>query len=508
MTSLPASCLPVQKPIRLISLAFTAGLILVGCRTAAEEPVTPTATPTPWPTLVPVYTPAATEPPPVEEVSSGPVLVEQYRAEILEDAMSVFPLEGHIDQPVRIEVIVLEGDLDPVVVINSAAGDRLAESNTGEAGQPEVIGQFLFPGDGYYELGLYAASGSGQVGVSVYHLAPADLEGGGVFTSIDEELHGTITRPASFHTFRLPLERGQRIDLAATALTEDLDLLFELYGPDGSLVTARDDNVGVDPYLWNFMPDQSGVYTVVLTNYDEHTGDYTLRVSPSESAGEAVIGSRTEIALEGSPRRSTWLTLDGRALAGIRVETRPLDPGVDITITITDPFGNRLVSVDEFPADAPEQLTLVQFPFDGVYQIEFATLGESGLIDYYVRPTGQADIDMGGLIAVGDAGYEGEIVGPGTALAYVFNAGEGDLIGIDAHATGEGELDLAFDLYDPDGHLLVSRDDSVGKNPIVDRFVLTATGRYVLILWNYGGTTGPFDLFVTRPDKPDKLPDS
>lgn len=433
---------------------------------------------------------------------SGPYLIEQYRVGVQEGLVSVFPLEGGINNAVRIEVIVLSGETDPIITISNIVGDRLATADSGGPGDPEVIGQFQFPSDGYYELGIASVSGSGEVGVSVYRLEPAELEGGGVFSSIDEELLGAIEHPASYHTFRLPAERGQRFDLAAIALTEGLDLLFELYGPDGVLLGARDDNVGNDPYLWNFMPRQSGIYTIVLRNYDEHVGDYRLSVSPSISGGPAVVGTRTELELSASPRRSTWLTLEGKALDGVRVEVRPVSYGMDLTITIYDPFGNPLALANQFGVGGPEQLTLVQFPYDGQYQVEFSTLGEGGEVEYYIRPRRQPDIDMGGSISLGRAKHEGEIVGLGTAVVYVFEAQAGDLIGIDAHATGVTGLDLGFDLYAPDGYLLVTRDDVVGKNPIIDRFELPQTGRYVLVLWNYGGTTGTFELYVTEPEAP------
>lgn len=490
------------------SLALVAGLALVSCvsLTGARKAVTVTPSPTPWPTLAPVRPAGPTAAVLEVSASRGPQLVERYRVDLQPDVVAVYPLEGWIDQPVRVEVIVLTGDVDPAITIRNVAGDRLAHADMAGPGEPEVIGQFLFPGDGYYELELSSDSDSGQVGVSIYHLDPAGLEAGGVFASIDEQLRGTIEYPTSFHTFRLPVERGRRFDLSAVALTEGLDLLFELYGPDGILLEARDDNVGADPYLWNFMPSRSGIYTIVLSNYDEHVGDYVLRVNPSESGGEASIGRRTELELSALPRRSVWLTLGGMALDGCRIEARPLDAGVDVTVSVYDPYGNRLAGVDLNDPDEPEQLTLVQFPFDGLYQIEFMTVGEGGTIEYYIRPERQADIKMGGRATPGSVPYEGEFVGPGTALAYVFDGQAGDLIGIDAHATGDSDLDLAFDLYSPDGYLLIRRDDVVGKNPVIDHFELPQTGRYTLVLWNYEGSTGPFTLFISRPEAPSTAP--
>src|SRR5574341_173876 len=502
----PIQSRPARHIIYPISLAVIAGLIVVGCRGGQKDEATPPASATPWPTLAQVVTlDAVTLTAPVE--SSGPQLVDQFRVDVQSDAVSIFPLAGDIDQPVRIEVIVLSGTLDPAIVISNLTGHQLAQANSGGLGQPEVIGQFIFPGNGYYELGISSVSGSGEVGVSIYRLSAADLEGGGVFSSIDQELSGSMTNPASYHTFRLPLERGTRVDITATALSEGLDLLFELYGPDGTLLAARDDNVGVDPVLWNFMPDQSGTYTLVLSNFDEHVGDYNLRISPSESGAQAVLGRRTTLTLQGSPRRSTWLTLDGRALDGIEVEARPLSPGVDIQVTLTDPNGNVLVTANLSKADEPERITLAMFPYDGEYQIEFLTLGESGEIDYYIGAVRGADIEMGGRVSLGRARHEGAITGPGTALVYAFEAAAGDLVGIDAHATGDSELDLGFTLFDPDGYLVMAADDLVGKDPIVDRIELTVAGRYVLIIWNFGDTTGTFDLYLTNPEAPDAPPD-
>ena len=117
---------------------------------------------------------------------------------------------------------MLSGNLDPVIVIYNTQGDRLAQSNTAGPNQPEVIGQFVFPVDGYYELGITGGDGEGEVGVSVYRLDPADVEGGGTFEAIDQTLHGVIDHPSTYHTFRLPVQRGQRFDLGAEALTEGL----------------------------------------------------------------------------------------------------------------------------------------------------------------------------------------------------------------------------------------------------------------------------------------------
>ncbi len=510
MTRFNACPPPPLKRMMLLGLALAAGVSLVACLAAAPQEVTPTpdATPTPWPTLVPAFTPDPAVIAAVLETSQvpGPSLVEQFRVDVMQGVVAVFPLEGTPQVPVRIEVVVLSGQPDPTIEIRNVRGDTLVLADNASSGQPEVLGQFLFPAEGFYELGIGTAGEPGQVGVSIYRLPPAELEAGGEFSSTAQELRGTMTHPASYHTFRLPLERGQRVDLSARALTEGLDLLFRLYDPDGVEVAARDDNVGTDPYLWNFMPRQSGTYTLVLSNFDERVGDYVVQVTPSTSAGQAVMGSRGELTLEGSPRRSSWVTFSGRALDGVSVETRPLDDGVDIFLAIYDRYGNRIAAANSGQAGAAESLSLIQLPFDGEYQMELTTLAESGRVDYLIRALRRVDIDEGGPIVPGGYGQVGEIFSPGTLHIWQFEAQAGDLIGFDVRATGSTTLDLAFDLYGPDGSLLLSRDDVVGLNPVLDRYEVPTAGRYVLAIRNKGATSGRYEVYVTSPGAPGTQP--
>lgn len=497
------SFLSEKKILRpLISLAL-AGLILAGCSGGeVTMEADGTLTPTPWPTLAPAY-PVDGEIPTIAPMAvTGPTLLAQYRVELTPELMAIFPLQGSLDVPIRVEVIVLRGRPDTELVIRNSAGDVIVRSNTGDAAQPEVIGQFQFPGEGYYELGIGTRGGEGQVGVSIYSLPPAEIQAGGAFTGVNEELRGTMPHPSTYHTFRLPLTRGARVDVGAEALTDGLDLVFNLYDPDGLLLAVRDDNVGNDPIIWNFMPQKTGVYTIVLANYDQNIGDYLIRAVDSTPAGEFIFGARTEIELEGSPRRSSYLTFRGRALEAIAVEARPQTPGMDVTMSLYDQYGNMIMIVNDWGGTEKEVMTQVQLPVDGAYQMEFTTLGESGTLEYYARLIKQVDIETGGPIVPGGYGQVGEITGPGSVVTYVFESSENDLIGVDIRVPYGSDLDLGFDLFGPDGTLLISRDDVAGKLPLLDRYLITQSGRYALCIWNKNGTEGSFDIYVTDPGAP------
>jgi hypothetical protein len=433
---------------------------------------------------------------------SGPQLVEHFKVDVSPQGAAIFPLQGQFQHPVRVEVIILSGQVDPFIQIDNAAGDLLARSNRGGVGEPEVIGQFQFPRDDYYELGIGSNSGSGELGVSIYQLDTHQLEGGGEFTAIPQEIRGTLRQPASYQSYRLPLERGKRVDVVAKALTQALGLQFDLYDPNGALLDTRDNLDGQDPALWNFMPSLTGNYTVVVSNVDEHIGDYSLQVSASTPGGQAVINQRTPLNVNDRSGKSMWLTFESAAFDGIYVEARPKTSDIDPVIKVYDQFGNRLAASNVADAGNLESLALVQFPFDGTYQVEFSSNAKGGQIDYFIRTVRQIDAGVGGQIYPGGRAEKGDITGPGTVLTYYFDAKQGDLIGVDAHGTGGTGLDLGFDLYGPDGTRLVARDDVVGKDPILDRFEIPRTGRYVLSLWNFGQTTGPFEVFVTTPEAP------
>lgn len=484
--------------IRGAGLAIIAGLALAGC--AGQSPAN--LTQTPWPTLAPLGTMLAVAGGGDGAQRTGPQLVQHFKVDLTQDGAAVFPLPGQTKRPIRIEVIILSGTLDPFLNIQNGAGDVLAKADRGGVGEPEVIGQFQFAKDGYYQLVVGAKTGAGELGVSIYELDSSLTDGGGIISAIPQQVNGTLRQPASYQTYGLPLQRGKRVDITARALSESLGVQFDLYDPDGLLLDTRDNSDGQDAALWNFMPRFTGQYTVVVSNLDEHIGDYLLKVDQSTSGGPAVLNQRATLNLGGKFDKSIWLTFDSQAFDGVYVEARPKNDTADPVIKIFDPFGNQIVSGDVSGPGDVEKLELVQFPFDGTYQVEFSSKGDSGAIDYLIRSVRLVDAGMGGQIYPGGRAEKGEITGAGSLVCYYFEENKGDLIGVDAHGTGGTGLDLAFDLYGPDGTRLLTRDDVVGKDPILDRYEIPQPGRYVLCLWNFQSTIGPYEIYVTRPEAP------
>lgn len=477
------------------------GLLFVACETSPSDLAN---TATPWPTLAPIGTREGTQP---SLPAAGDVtLIDRIRTEIQTGARAVFPLQGKADDIVRVEVVVLKGDVDPTLQINDPEGQRLASADFANTGGPEVIGEFQFPYDGAFELEVGSKALGGTVGISLYTLAQSAAQSPSSINLAGPKITRTLSYPASFQSHHLSLEKGKRVNIAANAESGSLHLDLELIGPDQMKLVVPVKRSDSGASIVNFLPEQSGAFTVIANNTGESTGSYSVSASLATPGAPASVGSRATIEIGEEPESSIWLTLDGIAQDGFMLDVRPLDPGLDITAAVFDPSGHKLTYVNQANIGGSESMDLVQFPFDGTYQLELSTVAGQGQIQYLIRPVRLVDAKIGGKIYVGGRAETGEIFGAGTVIVYTFEANEGDLIGVDAHATGDAGLDLGFDLFDPNGDKLVTRDDDIGKNPVLDRIELPVRGRYVLALWNYQGTTGTYEVYITKPENTSTSP--
>jgi hypothetical protein len=500
--------LPSENSHRVFAflLCLLGIFILASCKAGSNADLladlpAPTQPPT-FPTVLPTGTASLPQLP--ENTADGVVLIERYRAEIVPDAISIYPLEGRLDRPVSIEVMVLSGEINPVIEIYTMEGDQFVIADSSGVGEPETLGPIEFPADGYYELGVSSEDGSGEVGVSIYGHEGQPVEGGWSFDALPGEKAGVISDVGTVHMFRIPAERGRRFDAWAQAVGNELDLFFDLYDPDGHLVAARDDNVGLDPYLWNFMPAQSGIYSLALKNYGSTFGNYVLRVDQS-SGGESIsIDQPVSFELQATPRRSAWFVFDCLPSEPISIESHPQNPDLDYEIALYDQYGNRLTDVNNSAAGQPEVLTFVRPPHDGACQVEFIPLETEGVVDFTItRAAGDVESVSGPIVAGGDP-LRCHIAGPGTVLSYSFEAKAGDRVNMGVRFLNGALIDLNFDLYDPDGYLLYSSLGVDGAGLLVQAYSLPAAGDYTLVFWNQGQQAGDFefDLSSTGESSP------
>lgn len=487
-----------SNPLLLVGLMVT----LVACGnqaepvpTVAEQPTLEAATPT--------AAPVAAGPDVAVAAQDSPTLLEDFRGDVLPNAQSIFGFTGQVGQAVRIEARVLSGQPDISLELSIPNGGVLARVDQGGAGEPEVIGEFRLPADGYYELGIGTQLEGGQIQMLVFALPEEALSGGGSLPGFGQPVTGSMDRPATIHSFKIQVERGQRFDIRATALSGDLDLLFELYDPQGEPIASRDDSLNLDPYLFNLMPDKGGEYTIVLTNYEQTTGTYELVAGRSQSSGQLATGRNQTIALPTQPHHGVWLDFIANAGEGLRVDAEPISPQVDLTLGVFDVFGNQLAFTDLGGPGVGERLE-VQVPYDGPFQLEFGTLAEGGQVRYDVIPRTQADFDDKGPVLGFRTvrTYPLDLSDIAVTHAYWFDGEQDQRITLDGTVTA-GSMDLAFDLYDQAGNLISAHDDDRGRDPVLEAFPLPYTGRYYVVFRVNGPHRGgEYRLVADSPAPP------
>lgn len=495
-----------MKPFHILCILLLA-VTLAGCGGATVDASVTSEPPpgTPLPTVAPVAEgDAATLA--AEVAQEGWELLYSARGDVDPQAEAIFGVTGEAGVAMRIEARVHIGQPDLVLELSTPGSDVLARVDASGPGQSEVISEFLVPTTGYYEMAIQSLEGTGVVDVLVYQLSPEILTGGGVIPGFDQPVRGSMDRPATIHTYRLPVERAQRFDLWATATSGDLDLLFELYDPQGNLVASRDDDLNFDPYVFNVMPPASGEYTIVLTNYEQTTGNYEIMATRSQSSGQLSFGTRQLVSLPLEPAHGVFVEFIGVAGDGISISAEPINPGIDLTLAVHDVFGNELVFANRGGQGEGERLGRVQLPYDGPYQLEFGTLREGGEVRYDAYERTPFDFDTGGPEIVFPTTRNVTVLESGTTHVYWFDGQEGQRITLDA-TTLAGTMDLAFDLFGPPGNLLSARDDDRGRDPVLENYPLPFTGRYYVVLKTGDDHLGgQYRLTATTPAPPDEAP--
>lgn len=494
-----------MKRLRPPVEALTLALLLAACAGRGDAPPETGSLPgTALPTIAPVDAGALTAQA-SEASQQGLVLLKSFRGDVQPEAEAIFGLTGEAGEAVRIEVQVRLGEPDLALHLSTPSGEILANVDVGGPGESEVIGEFRLPAEGYYELAVQSLENTGQVDVLIYEISGEVLSGGGALPGLGQPVTGSMDRPATFHTYKLRTERGQRFDLRATALSGDLDLVFELYDPQGEPVVKRDDSLDKDPYLFNYMPQLSGDYTVVLTNFEGTTGTYQIIAEASQGGSPLDFGRRQVISLPTEPHHGAWVPFISTAGEGLSINADPLNPNTDLTLAVHDVFGNRLAFADNGGPGAGESLR-VQVPYDGPYQLEFGTLSEGGEVRYDAYERSSFDFDTSGPLIEFPTLRDVTILlqQGGETHAYWFDGEQGQRITIDATARS-GTLDLAFDLLDEAGNVLSAHDDDRNTDPVLENYPLPYTGRYYLVLkLEDTHLGGQYRLTASTPDPAEK----
>lgn len=228
----------------------------------------------------------------------------------------------------------------------------------------------------------------------------------------------------------------------------DLDAVLELYGPDGELWDSVDSGLTGDPeILSNIEIPDDGDYTILVRDFWDVGGDYTLTVEPAGSGGSADTGNG-----EANGLTNIFIVADDDGL--------PLTDGFTSASALADLLSDThsvtiwsMVLDGELPPDALDNVDLLIWD-SGDYRDEDGVLdAENEVLFNYMDAGGRvwfigASPTLFSYLEMSDVS-DLEVVGDDPIL--LDGLTEGDVI----------ELDQTYPVVIPDGDLEPGENDTV-----------------------------------------------
>jgi len=230
----------------------------------------------------------------------------------------------------------------------------------------------------------------------------------------------------------------------------------------------------------------SGDYAITLTEVEAPLTE-APRVSPI-AYGETASGRLT-----GETPRERWV-FEGRA--GDVVNISMIGRG-DLTDTVLELYGpgdEWLISNDDSLNDAFARILNYVLPESGAYTIVAG--GYSGLVGPYHLTLERVEFEEF-AIAYGQT-QSGKLKPAMPQERWVFEGRAGDVVNISM--IGYGDLsDTSLELYDADGALLISNDDSLNDDfARILGYTLPASGTYTIVARSYSSQSGRYDLTLQK----------
>lgn len=344
--------------------------------------------------------------------------------------------------------------------------------------------------------------------------APPSLTYGDVIT-------GRLDNFTSSATYSFEALRGDFVAVRLRPTSGNLDPVLTILDNTGSPLLTRDDSRGsLEAYEDSLLIRQSGVYTVIVARFGyalgSTVGEYELtveRIGNSSASGSALRYGDTVLNTINNTSPEFFYSFRANEGDIVNIAMRAigdLDPKLQV-VHIVDGQALVMVESDDTP-DSPDARILdahideLIIPATATYYIVATRYGgEAGLSNgnFVLTIEEAANSGLGntartaGLIRLGGQ-VEGEITNDGFRRYYRFEAQQDDIISI-SMSQQSGTLDTYIILTNAGLRPLVEDDDSgVGRNSLIENYVIPASGTYYIIATRFeeeaGTSTGRFRL--------------
>ncbi len=210
----------------------------------------------------------------------------QIEDEFASGEAQLWVFEGSMDDYISVIVNPLDSEMDVTIELLSADSTTLAEVDDDFGGKAEMLVDYQLPADGEYQIvigeywevaGAYELEligGDEPVGPRI---PPGMLEMGNV--PIGEPVSAVLIESQE-HVWTLPAKGGELVNIVVDPGEDETDLAVSVIAPDGSRPVLQLDDAfsGSAEELLDFELVMAGEYLIVVSEYWENEGSYTLTV--------------------------------------------------------------------------------------------------------------------------------------------------------------------------------------------------------------------------------------
>ncbi len=394
-----------------------------------------------------------------------------------------------------------EGIVDLTLNLIDPDGNILTSMDNGYAGDIEVLTDVSLPTAGNYVIEVSEFFNEAAGYELNLLLTDEPQSGGGGPIRLGQEVYSELPENGE-HLWAFQGTAGQAVTMILTSHTDQLDVILEFRGPDGSELVLLDEGFAGDPeLLTGYEITVTGEYVILVRGFAGHGGPYSLFL---DAGGESTVNFFDAGNLQyGESGRETlredeahaWF-FDGEAGDEVTIEVSPLEPNLDMDIWLLDPELRQLATKDEFLSGESEKIEQ-SLPVNGQYLLlvrEF--FGEPG--DYEVA----LDVSGGNILEIaGSISYSQTITGTlpaGKQVGWTFWGQFDEIVNIKLSPIN-GNRDLVIILLDPIGNTATSVDSSLSGLPeSLEGFRLTYEGQWMIVIQEFFNEGSDYELQLFR----------
>ncbi len=217
-----------------------------------------------------------------------------------------------------------------------------------------------------------------------------------------------------------------------------------------------------------------------------HFAETSANVFSHMNAGDLVQGT-----LEGALNNIWTFTAEEGSYATISLA--PEEENVDLTLTLIDPAGNVLTTVDDGYAGDLEVMSDVPLPDEGTYLIEAGEFfNEPGRYRLSLLVSDEPEIESGGIVEFGQE-ITAELL-PDNRHLWYFDGIAGQSATLILTSLDEN-FDIILELRSPDDRPIIVLDEGfVGDAEVLTGYELPLTGQYSVVVRGFAGHGGMYTL--------------